>query len=506
MKTLLTSLFVLLHVLLTAQEKPGLTVSYNLFENTILYYRNGEQIQSPEVKKGENIYVEVKEYNPYIHKVRLESNTLNYAQNSNQFAAGPSGGMGGSQFHGISQLLGGLNMGNDLQGTLMTLGSSRGKQSKEAIRLKSAYFDLTDELVDVEEDINDAYHQIKMLEHQSKSQNIAIKDIEELKKNALIKPSRIKEMIEEEVNYAFAKNDDSAIKLSDILEDNNKSEKIESALNAHSRATKRYTSLKDKWKKLSTDPILVAVSVTDPQLKTIKTSADSISNVMEARLKNQKEADLDKLKDQNSNQEAQLITLRRTYEELQNDIFTYKFPPIQSSGQSVGLNLVVKQLQENGDYTDVKSLNQNIEVTGDWKISGGLGLAFSTLKDQTYAYEVVDNTIVADPLDDFVPMFTSFIHGHKMTTRQVSIGTTFGIGFPLQSQDGNLSLSFFLGPSLILGKSEKLFFTAGVMGGKTERLSGGFRAGDFFNGISSSLPMRSKYELGYFLAFSYVII
>ncbi len=485
----------------SAQEINGLLVVYNLFDNTITYLQNGHQIDKPEVNSGDNIYVQIEEFNPYINKARLEVTQLNYSQSSMQLNTNDDITSGG--FQGVSQLLGGLSMGSDLQGGLFSFGSARGNQSKEAITIKSKYFDLTAELQDVESRINDAQEKVNLIQKQSQAQALAIADIESLKSNKLIRPTRIRDLMEEEIRFAFAKSKEEKITIDDLMNEESGTERVKSALDEYSTAVGAYKLLQKQWKKLSLNPTLLATE--DSQLKRMQMSADSVSKIMALKIENQNENDVDDY--ENSYQDINsLRLLRQTYEEIQNDIFTYKFPPLQAKEDQVVINLIVSQLDEDGSYTTFKTVEQIIPITGDWKISGGVGLAFSKMIEQPYSYDVVDGLITSEPLDDFIPMFSSFVHAYRLTSKTVSYGLSFGVGFPLQSLDDSFSLSYFLGPTLIIGKSEKVLLTGGLMGSKVSRLSGGYMVGDSYPVLASTLPQRNRYELGYFLSFSYAVL
>ena len=74
-----------------------------------------------------------------------------------------------------------------------------------------------------------------------------------------------------------------------------------------------------------------------------------------------------------------------------------------------------------------------------------------------------------------------------------------GRGFSLPGyEDG-----FFLGPSLLFGKSERIVLNAGLMGGKSEKLSQGYEIGDQYISDSNLAPTISVYELGYFIGVSF---
>jgi hypothetical protein len=85
----------------------------------------------------------------------------------------------------------------------------------------------------------------------------------------------------------------------------------------------------------------------------------------------------------------------------------------------------------------------------------------------------------------------------------MSIAGSFGVGFPLGGGENLQSISFFLGPSLLFGKGERIVLNAGIMGGKKEALSNGYQVGDPFGPESIDAPITTIYALGYYLGVSF---
>jgi hypothetical protein len=60
-----------------------------------------------------------------------------------------------------------------------------------------------------------------------------------------------------------------------------------------------------------------------------------------------------------------------------------------------------------------------------------------------------------------------------------------------------------VGPSVIIGKSNRIILSGGIMTGQAERLSQGYRVGDSFVSEVDLVPTKDQYEFGYFLGLSY---
>ncbi len=488
---------------LNAQDNTGLTIEYNLFSDNIVYKMNGEIITKPYVKKNENITVIVREFNPYITKAVVAVDQISYNQSSGslnptEFSVGAS-----DEFSFMGNLLGGLSMGADVASEYDYLPGSRGASSKDVMESKNTFNNLTSKLAQVESKLNQSYNKLVLFEQAQKSRNLAVTDIAKLKTNANIKPSRVKELIEEEIQYAFAKQKHEKIGIDDLIDEMKKEEEIKSSVKNYENAQTDYKALASEWGRFSTSLKIINGS-DDDQLKYIYGATDSIVDEMKQNVDHFKTVNIsDNLNYVAEDHQAAMSELRQVYEELQNNSFTYTFPPIQAEGDQVVVEVSFSKRNETDMFENYKNLKQTIPVSGGYKITGGIGLAFGAFSKPTYQYSVIDNRIVADEKDEFIPVIASFAHFYKQSLSSVNIGGSFGVGLPILGGNTIQSASFFMGPTLLIGQSQRLLITGGIMGAKVERLSSGFQAGDIFDGFTEILPLTQKYELGYFVAVSF---
>lgn len=494
---------------ISAQEANSLLMEYNIYTNVVTYSVNGEYIQTPVVDEGKNIYIKLIEFNPYTMKTDLIIKDDNYNQTTGEFTGG--GGLGPTNnggLSGISNLLGGLNMGANIQETFGGIPGSRGAVSEAMTASKNEFNVLTAELSYIENKINLSANKIKLFKTTAQSQNLATSDIEKLKTNTYLKPSRIKELIEEEINYSFAKAKGEEITISDLVNEMQKEEDLKKTIDSYNNATKDYKDLAKKWANFSNSLSFLTQQVNDLQLEFIIKSTDSISQTIKSNIESNLTQSLDiSLTDEYTKDNiATMASLRQVYEEMQSNIFTYSFPPIQANGEQVVIDLEVLSKNQLGEYKTLKNLKQNITVTGGWKISAGVGLSFGALANKSYDYSVVNGVIIEDEIDDFIPFITSFAHFHQKNNNNLNLGGSFGIGFPLQGGASVQSVTFFIGPTLLLGKKQKFLLTAGIMGANVGRLGSGLKAGDEYNSFTNTLPIKQKYELGYFIGISYDIL
>lgn len=506
MKTIksLFILFILFNLHLSAQNYSGLKIEYNLFTDDIIYSKNGEIIDKPSVSKNENIYVVVREFNPYITKAIVEVDQISYNQSSNALIPSDftSSGLGGFSF--LNSHGGDYSTGSDISSEYEFLPSSRGAASEEAAKTKNAFSNLTSKLEKVESNLNESYKKLKLFEQANKSRNLAIRDIGTLKTNPNIRPSRIKELIEEEIQYAFAKQKHEKISIDDLIDETKKKEEIKLSISNYENAQKDYQALTKEWTSFSKRLNVLSRGAADAQTSFIHESTDSILNIMHENVVafegHSFSEDLNYFSDDH---QVVMSELRQVYEELQGNSFEYTFPPIQADGDEVVIDIAFAQINELNTYENYKNLKQTVPVSGGFKITGGVGMAFGGFMDQTYQYSVVNGEIIADEKDDFIPVIASFAHFYKQSLKNVNVGGSFGVGLPILGGNSIQSASFFLGPTVIIGQKQRFLLTGGVMGSKAERLASGFEPGDFFDGFSEILPLTQKYELGYFVAISF---
>ena len=144
-----------------------------------------------------------------------------------------------------------------------------------------------------------------------------------------------------------------------------------------------------------------------------------------------------------------------------------------------------------------------MEVRGGLKVNASAGVSFGQFFEPSQRFSVNNGSIVGDNEGTFTPSLTSFLHFHGYRGQKATVGGTLGLGFPLMGSDDSQSVEFFVGPSLILGSSQRLVLSAGVMGGRAQRLAKGYEVGDAFDSNLGDIPTHGKYEMGLFLGASF---
>ena len=68
----------------------------------------------------------------------------------------------------------------------------------------------------------------------------------------------------------------------------------------------------------------------------------------------------------------------------------------------------------------------------------------------------------------------------------------------------NEKLQVLLGGGVILGKQERIIFSAGISMGKVDRIADGYQVGDSYNlGDSGNTPTQSQFKFGNFFGITY---
>jgi hypothetical protein len=142
----------------------------------------------------------------------------------------------------------------------------------------------------------------------------------------------------------------------------------------------------------------------------------------------------------------------------------------------------------------------HVSVYGGLKINASIGISFASYFERPQSYFVREGRIRADDLDPFTPVITSFVHFYPQGRRQVALGGTFGLGIGIGGEGSGLQ-NYMLGPSLILGRGQRIVFSGGLMTGKVNRLGKGYQVGDAYDG--TELPDKSIYEMGAFFGISF---
>jgi hypothetical protein len=163
--------------------------------------------------------------------------------------------------------------------------------------------------------------------------------------------------------------------------------------------------------------------------------------------------------------------------------FTVISPPIQMDGDFVFFNIKTTPAKTNDlmPYEFGRTFPVEIPIKGGLKVDFSVGPVFSfgdNARDEKFFFDPVgiDGTQVTlqqrKNNNAISPGIAAMMHFYRRSGKNMSVGGMFGVGAGFQSiEDANLS--FYFGPSVVLGKREKLMLNTGVSYLSVERLKNG---------------------------------
>lgn len=195
-----------------------------------------------------------------------------------------------------------------------------------------------------------------------------------------------------------------------------------------------------------------------------------------------------------------LNSIYRNYNDIATANFSYRFKT-DASHLTAGMKLAIfPKSPADGQDTVYRYFEVNKPTYG-LKLRNSIGIAFSYIKEGNRNYFVkLDSTVGYSKGDQFTPLITSFLHFHFASKGIIKPGFLLGIGIPLSNER---NINFLGGGSLIFGKNEMIYLSAGLTGAKINKLDKGLKPGDKVPAGDYELPFKSFYNIGYFLSLSF---
>ncbi len=494
-----------LHVYLDAQTK------------AVTYVSKGDTIYRPKVRKGEQIVFHLQNFNNFLFDARLQKGGEEIAVSGNSAGVGNNllSGFGG----GGMGLLGGLSPISGMAGTSLEVteninfgGSGYGadvKTMQQITQLKSRYETALKQMYRTEKQLNfihddvDAYLQAKAINH------IVLEELSKLKRNPRLQPEQIKALSVEYLQKIFRAEDNEEVSLSGLLEKADAKKELRGYQQKLEEEALNYQQSKGEIASVVAQ--LAIFDLADSDFNRWKKDAEEVvtkSEEVEKTITSNREQ-LKQLIAEARNEDIQeLVALRYEYEAIAaNDFFETFRLEAEGDQTIITAQLLPKDSTGKVDSRDAIDLaTLKIPVFGGLKINTSVGLSFGQFFERPVSYFVQEGEIATEEVDQFTPMLTSFFHFYLQSTRQLSVGGSLGIGLPIIGGAGPQSINFFIGPSLIIGKGERVVVTGGLLGGKKERLARGYAVGDEFTSVFDEVPTTSTYELGVFLGLSFNLL
>jgi hypothetical protein len=497
--------------LLSAQD---LHVYFDAYTDSVYYMQNGKAIDKPIVRKGSNVMLHIQNYNNYLYKVSVVTpkGSADVAQSKPFSLANllPAGGSANSLFMGSGSPIAGIS----LPGLDLTKGSGAGSGEAEmkrqaAIRELKAYETKLStaytEMKSLNTEISSIQNKVQTALEAQQVQTLAANEIQNLRYNPNLEPRQIKKLSKEYLKTIFTEEDPSELTLSDVLKKSDAGGELKSLKANYAEKVDAFGSIVDSVQTYVTVISLPKFNFDGSGIENLREKSDAAATTAAANLKsyktNVKELDTISVK---SLDVQTLANLRTTYLTIMENDFSKTYRHTANS-DNLNLELVFTPI----DPDKVKGIASQkiapiqLSVYGDLRINASLGVGFGQFFTRPQNYYVRDTFIRSTDKDAFTPFLTSFVHFYRQSKGSASLGGSFGVGIPLGGKNGLENISFFLGPSLVLGRGERIVLSAGLMGGKVDQLTNGDAIGDRFTEDSSKLTTESQYQLGMFVGISF---
>ncbi len=513
------SLFVLFIVrILSAQD---LHIHYNVFRDSVSYVQNGKTTDKPSVRKGSTVLLHVENYNNYLYdvSVEVEKEEIPVASSNPSNLLSQIGGSSSMPlsflFKGSEQMMGAFKFFPSLSGNDLKEGSGFSTTKEESVRqakvarlkkLEADFGTAKDQVLKLDGELKTLQDQVQQKLAVQRLQAFAVEEVNSIRYNSRLEPVQIKRMSGEYMERIFAEKDPNKIDLDQLLKIADAQTELPKTIQEYRKKTDRYASNTVSCDLLMTE--FREFDFPESNLNEFRSAADAfVVAAKNKTLSHQENAAMleEKIPDIVTLDPKTLSELRTTYIELNTNSFskTYRHT---ATGEKLSMKLKLEpidSLQRRGMKTlDLAPVSVN--VFGGMRVSASVGLNFGQFFSRPQAFFVRDSTLQSGNKDAFVPVITSFVHFYTPSPRAMSLAGSFGVGFPLGGGGENLqSISFFLGPSLIFGKGERIVLNAGIMGGKVERLAQGYQVGDIYISDANLAPTTSVYALGYYVGVSF---
>ena len=519
-KNLLALCFISCWGVLSAQD---LHIHYNVFRDSVSYIQNGKPTEKPSAKKGSIVQLHVENYNNYLYdvSVEVEKEEVTVANSSPAGLLGsllPGGGSGSMPlsflFKGGDQSLGGFKFFPSLSGADLKEGSGFATTKEEAERqervallkeLEADFGAAKDKLIKMDSELKTMQDQVQQKLAAQRLQTFAVEEVNNIRFNQRLEPSQIKALTAEYMERIFQEKDPNKIDLTQLLKIADTQNELPNTIREYRKKADQYSTNTGTCELLMED--FRKFDFPQSNLKEFRTAAESFVTAAKSKnLSHQENALMleSKIEDLGTLDPKTLSELRTTYLELNNNSFskTYRHT---ASGEKLSMKLKLSptdSMQHHGMKT-IELAPVSVSVFGGMRIRASVGLNFGQFFSRPQEFFVRDSVLQSSDKDAFLPIMTSFVHFYTPGTQSVSIAGSFGVGFPLGGGENLQSISFFLGPSFLFGKSERIVLNLGLMGGKTEQLTQGYQLGDSYYSDANLAPTTSVYALGYYLGVSF---
>lgn len=491
---------------------------YDVLADTVSFVKNGKVVTQPEVKRGSQVIVHILNYNNYLYDLEIEVEEkqiqLNRGTQDNSMALGDASS--GSSMLGL--ILGGTGMGMGIPGFASISGLIDGQmgfasttlsetQKAQEIRVKAIEEELSAHMSDLkrkEKRLSDLEDEIPTLLEAIELERFAHDEIYRIRLDPYLTPVQIKTMAMEYAAIIFKETDPEKINFAALRALENSHDKLKAHLNEYKVIKTQYKTTASKIQEglVELETFDLPHTTLDEYIQSVKMYHNLVQSreVIYEERSNQISAVVEEVKGLSLDN---LITLRTIYGALLTNTFSKTYP-FDASGETMIFRITMIPLEAGikAGVLERKLAPFKVNVVGGLKVTSSVGLGFSQFFQQPLSYYVRDSIIRSNKRDAFIPQLTSFVNFYYPRSGFVNWGGSIGVGIPITGGDGLQSLSFFIGPSVILGQTGRIILSTGLMGGRVAKPSQGYQVGDVFEGDPALFTTENHYQLGYFFSAS----
>lgn len=516
-----------------------LHIYYNAFTDSLYFMQADKAVSRPVVRKGDAVVLHVENYNNYLYDLQVKtsqtgtsvvrSNPLNLAN----LLPFPDGANPLKAIFGAGNPLGGLSgitgllrnfiklPGDDDKGPILGWGTAPKEYDASltaAEKERRAY------RVEIEEHATAFNRALQKAERRAESlaslqkemevaldalnfQAFAAAEATRLRYNPQLEPQKIKELSKEYMVYIFGQADPRGLELSELLEMANAGNKLNDLRRRYEERVNQYAEEAGMLQLAGAAFNDAKYDFPGSNIATLREEAKSVGKAATEQLdayRNTNKALESQLAQIKAMSAKELAELRTDFVLLMDNNFS-KIHRQTASGDKMDLQLTfvpVDSVHAKGATTKTIAPIE-VAVIGGLQVNAGIGLGFGQFFQQPQTFFVRDSLIQASDKDAFTPYLSSYVHFHPVSRRDVALGGSVGVGIPIAGGGGFDAITFFMGPSVALGRNQRVVISGGLIGGKAPKLANGYSVGDRFEAQPELLKTESAYRLGYAVGVSF---
>lgn len=496
-----------------------LHIYYDAYTDSTHYKIDGRAVSKPHVRKGQQVVVHVENYNNYLYNLELQwqNRQAGYAAASGLSYTGQESGGG---VNPLSLLLGGsspLDMLSMVGGSGEAPRPSSGFGFAEAESRPAIPAAAQRQLATFSKSVRAAEsiaYELETIEGSAKNlleaqqiQAFAAAELQRLCTNKQLPPSQIKALSGEYISRIFNEQDPKKIDLGSILQRPKPLNEYYALKAAYADGLGAYAKEVEQMRPSLATLRLLSEMDAEGGLASILEEATATFTQASGNVDTYQE-NLGALDQQTETMQGldtrELVDLRLQYLSIMENDFhkTFRHTVVEDE---LDFSLVFSPVDsfQSAGLTSRTVQPVALNVYGGLQINASIGLSFGQFFKQPQNYFVRDSVIRQSDKDTFTPYITSFVHFYPQSRRGSSLGGSFGVGLPIGSGTSLDAITFFLGPSLIIGRQQRITLSGGLLGGKVTQLDGGYEVGDTFDLSTDFLPTNATYRLGYALGISF---